>query len=375
MPVRRSQFDYHSYRGRTTLTDWLKRIALILLILVILLVGALYVGQRFLVYTDDGLQIQLPSFFQQEDASSSSIGGVNVIEGDPSAQTDSSQPEEPAPLVENPACALLSVPLSSLVDGSAAQLAQSAGADGVVVELKTDLGALGWQSQQALASMLQEGVDPQSQNSALTAWNQGTVYTAARLSCFRDEALGSQMAYTLRTTSDLRWMDYERLHWTSPSNPDVRTYLVALMVELAQLGFDEIVLEHWGYPTASDGFLDNLLRSSENYPEDALDVAVTEFLSQAAQALEPYGVKLSLAGPVEAVSGADPSSGLTVAALNANVDRLWIPGTRSEVLAALEGAGVAEAEERLVSLTDQLDAAQTGGQAVWPDLLPNSPAN
>ena len=60
--MRRSQFDYHSYRGRKTTTDWLKRIALVLAILVVLLVAALLLGQPFFSYTDDGLKVNLPFF-------------------------------------------------------------------------------------------------------------------------------------------------------------------------------------------------------------------------------------------------------------------------------------------------------------------------
>ena len=331
----KSQFDYHSYRGRTTVTDWLKRIALVLAVLVVILVAVLFFGQGSISYTDEGLRIHWP-FSQQSEP-----------------QTDASS--------------ILSVSLSSLLDGSAAQLAQEAGADGVVVTMKDDQGALGWQSQQALASALQEGVDSGTVNAALTAWNEGDVYTVARLSCFRDEALGSNMDYTLRTSSDYRWRDSGDLHWATPSNEAVRSYLIGLMTELAQMGFDEIVLDHFGYPTQADGTLGNLGQSEDNYPAGALDGVITGFLAQAAQALEPYGTKLSLHASADVLTGTDGSAGLTPAALNASVDRVWASGTRSDVLAALEGAGVDNAADRLVSLVDQLDPAAADAQAVWSE--------
>ena len=230
-----------------------------------------------------------------------------------------------------------------------------------------DQGALGWQSQQALASALQEGVDSGTVNAALTAWNEGDVYTVARLSCFRDEALGSNMDYTLRTSSDYRWRDSGDLHWATPSNEAVRSYLIGLMTELAQMGFDEIVLDHFGYPTQADGTLGNLGQSEDNYPAGALDGVITDFLAQAAQALEPYGTKLSLHASADVLTGTDGSAGLTMAALNASVDRVWASGTRSDVLAALEGAGVDNAVDRLVSLVDHLDPAAADAQAVWSE--------
>ena len=363
----KSQFDYHSYRGRTTFTDWLKRIALILAILVVLLLAALFLGQGFISYTDEGLQINWP-FSQQEAPQIPDPGEINVAEGDPGTQPDPTQEEnEPAAEPQTEADSVLSVPLSALLDGSAAQLAQEAGADGVLVDMKNDQGALGWQSQQALASAVLEGVDPSPVNAALTAWNEGDVYTVARLSCFRDEALGSNMEYTLRTSSDYRWRDSGDLHWATPSSENVRGYLIVLMTELAQMGFDEIVLDHFGYPAQADGSLSNLGRSDSNYPEGALDAVITDFLAQAAQALEPYGTKLSLHASQDVLTGIDPSTGLTAAALNASVDRIWVSGTRIDVLTALEGSGVEQAEARLVSLVEQLDAGSSTPQAVWTD--------
>ena len=361
----RSQFDYHSYRGRTTFTDWLKRIALVLAILVVLLVAVLLLGQSFVSYTDQGLHINLPSpFSQQESSQTPDPGQVTVIEENP--EDASSQEEEPpAQEPQTEARSLLSAPLSALLDGSAAQLLQDAGADGAVVDLKNDAGALGWQSQQPLASALQEGVDAGTVNAALAAWNEEAGYTAARLSCFRDEALGASMDYTLRTSSGYRWRDSGDSHWTTPSSQAVRDYLIGLMTELAQLGFDEIVLDYWGYPTQADGPLDNLQRGESNYPEGTLDAVITEFLSQAAQALEPYGTKLSLHASPDVFTGAEAGSGLTTAALNASVDRIWTDDRSGQVLSTLEEAGVDRAPERLVSLVDSLTSGSPTAQAVW----------
>ena len=359
----KSQFDYHSYRGRTTLTDWLKRIALILALLVLAAVAALFVLQPFTSYTDGGLQWDLPFFSRQEPESSAS-GNYTIVEGDPNAQPDASQEEPAPPAAPETASSLLSVPLSALLDGSAAQLAREAGADGVTVTVKDDAGALAWQSEQPLAAQTMEGV-PEDSAAALTQWNQGDVYTAARLSCFRDEALGSSMDYTLRTSSDYRWQDGEGAHWTTPSNPAVQEYLIGLMTELAQMGFDEIVLEHWGYPTQADGSLSNLKTGEDNYPAGALAPVISHFLAQAAQALEPYGTKLSLAGEADVLAGSGAEPCLTADAVNAHVDRLWVPGDRSQVLSVLEAAGVENAGERTVSLAEALDPSSQAPQAVW----------
>ena len=137
----------------------------------------------------------------------------------------------------------------------------------------------------------------------------------------------------------------------------MQDYLVGLMVELAQLGFDEIVLEHWGYPAQSDGPLGNL-----QYPAGALEPVVTGFLARAASALESYDVRLSLAVSAGQLSGEDPGTGLTAEALNASVDRIWMDGNRTEALAALNASGVTGAEERLVSRSGTLWPRRAGRQ-------------
>ena len=68
------------------------------------------------------------------------------------------------------------------------------------------------------------------------------------------------------------------------------------------------------------------------------------------------------------VSGVDFTTGLTAAASNTWADRLWVSGgSREEVTAALENAGIDNLAQRLVLLTDALDPASQGAQAVWSE--------
>ena len=200
--MRRSQFDYHSYRGRKSASFWLKWIALVLAILVVLAVAFLLWGQKYISYTDDGLRVDLP-FFQSE-PKQPDVSDLDVIDQEPgsdsSDQGDTSQPQEQEPQEKTSANAV-NVSLASILDGSAAQQVQQQGGDSVVVDMKNDQGQLGWKSQQSLASAVQSEAQDDQVNEKLKSWNEGDVYTVARMSCFRDEAIGGQMAYTLQTTS------------------------------------------------------------------------------------------------------------------------------------------------------------------------------
>ena len=267
-------------------------------------------------------------------------GDPNSDTSDSSDQGDTSQEEQPQVQTSS---AILQVPLSAILDGSAAQLAQQQGADSVIVDMKNDKGQLGWSSQQALASARQTDAQDAQINEKLESWNQGDVYTVARMSCFLDEAVGSQMAYTLQTTSGYRWKDDAGMHWTDPSNQQVQNYLIELMTELARMGFDEIVLDHCGYPTQTDGPLGNI-----RYGDQAVAQVMDGFLAKAAQALESYGTKLSLEVSQEQAAGQDSNSGLTPQSINQYAQRIWVAGEEQTVMSALTAAGIESLAQRLV---------------------------
>lgn len=361
--MRRSRFDYDTYRGRKSASDWLKGIALVLAILVVLALAVLLLGQKYISYTDNGLRVELP-FFQSEQKKGDP-GNISVIDQEPGSDTgDSSEQDDPSQEEQQPqaqaSAAAVSVPLSALLDGSAAQLVQEQGGDSVVVDMKNDQGQLGWSSQQALASSVQSAAQDEQVNQKLQTWNQGDVYTVARLSCFRDEAVGRQMEYTLRTGSGYRWMDEEEMHWSDPSNQRVQDYLVGLMTELAQMGFDEIVLDHCGYPTQADGSLGNI-----RYGSQPVDQVMNAFLAKAAQALEPYGTKLSLKVSQEQADGQDTNSGLTPQSINQYAQRIWVAGEEQTVLPALTAAGMESLSQRLVLCTQAFSQGSTVSQAIW----------
>lgn len=359
--MRRSQFDYHSYRGRKSASDWLKWIALVLAILVVLAVAVLLWGQKYISYTDNGLRVDLP-FFHSE-PKQPDVGDLSVVEQDPadssSSQGDSSQEEQPQQTQTSSASAAVNVPLSALLDGSAAQLVEQQGGDSVVVDMKNDQGQLGWNSQQSLASAVQSEAKDQQVNEKLTSWNQGDVYTVARMSCFRDETVGGQMDYTLQTTSGYRWKDGDEMHWADPSNQQVQDYLIGLMTELAQMGFDEIVLDHCGYPTQADGLLSNI-----QYGDRQVNAVMDAFLAKAVQALEPYGTKLSVEVSQDQVSGQDSSSGLTPQNINQYAQRIWVEGAEASVLSTLTAAGIETPEQRLVLYTQTLSQSSKVSQAL-----------
>ena len=95
--------------------------------------------------------------------------------------------------------------------------------------------------------------------------------------------------------------DPEELRWSSPASQAVQDYLVALMVELAQLGFDEILLDNWAFPT--DGEL-GWIKADANYPADGRTAALEVFLEEVRAGLAEFPeVKVSLVTTASAAAG------------------------------------------------------------------------
>ena len=155
--------------------------------------------------------------------------------------------------------------------------------------------------------------DP-DRNEVLRALNDTPgLYTVAQVSCLRDSALVGRNPVSLHRVSGSPWLDESRQGLAGPAQPQVQSYLIGLCRELAQLGFDEILLTDCGFPTQGD--LDSLRAVEEK--EETLET----FCRQLQGALADTPVTLSVMGQRDSVT-ADPVSGQTTALL-ATFGRVW----------------------------------------------------
>lgn len=84
---------YGGYQGRPGARNVLKVVACLLVLALMLVLAGLLIGQRYLVYTDDGVRLELPFFHREQTPPDTSIP-VNVVQmpGKPKPQPE--QPEE-----------------------------------------------------------------------------------------------------------------------------------------------------------------------------------------------------------------------------------------------------------------------------------------
>lgn len=336
----RTSYGYDTYRGRTKLQTALTALIIILLVVLLLAVAAFFFLQRYMVYTDDGqAHLELP-FLQQETPVPpvSTQDQPLVIVTPAPAQTVAPTPT-PAP-TELPAVAPVALFRAAVTEGSAQRLVTAAGGSAALLNMKANDGSLGYVS--ALPWAISAGTsaaDPLL-NDQLGAVTGSELYTIARVSCFKDN-LAPKVDNTLaiKTNSGYNWRDGEDTRWMNPTVPAARQYVTGVCAELADMGFDEILLDNSGWPTT--GHLE-YIRKGEAYDPTQLTAAIETFYGEVREALKDKNVLLSVSVNAAALAGTD-SSGQTAALLGQYADRVYVLGAESAGACdqVLSGAGLA----------------------------------
>ncbi|HJC41414.1 MAG TPA: putative glycoside hydrolase [Candidatus Intestinimonas pullistercoris] len=346
------QYGYHAYRGRSAARSALKAVIAVLAALLVLGLAAAFFLQQYTVYSADGARVRLP--WSDPDPA-------------PVAETPSPSPSEPLvvitpePEVQTPIHAV-TLPESALTDGTALQQVEAAGGNAALFDMKTDEGALAFTSAQPLA--VETGVNaPEDRNAAIQALNaQEGLYTVARVSCFRDNTVPRTHPELALRSAIGNWRD-DGYRWFSPAYPEVRSYVTGVCLELAGLGFDEILLDWACYPVSGD--LSTIL-TGEAYDPATLSQTLTEFYTQLRADLEAAypGVKLSAVLPADLEQ---ESAGGQTPALAELLDRVWVwtdAQARPALATLLSQHGLEDPDSQLVLL----GAAGQGDQswALWP---------
>ena len=139
----------------------------------------------------------------------------------------------------------------------------------------------------------------------------------------------------MKNTGGYIFYDGNNENWLDPSKEKTQEYLASLAVECAELGFDEILLTDFSFPT--QGKLDKIA-----YPEIGKEASLQACLSAIRTALDEAGLQdvlLSVELPADVIlAGADE----TVSLPADTVDRVYAVTTEDQVealSAAAEAAG------------------------------------
>lgn len=340
----KNHYGYGSYRGRGGARAFLKVLAIVLAVVLALLVAGYFFLQQFVVVTDSGIRYDIP--FLQGKTPTPTPSPSLVVETPPVVTISPTPTPEPT----EPPLHAISLPRTALYDGTAQAQVDAAGGNAAIFDMKADDGTLGYISDLQLAKDLRASDSNPAINAAIQALTGSDLYAVARVSCFKDNTAPYQdNSLAIKTNSGYNWRDPDDLRWASPTSETVRQYLADICVELARLGFDEIVLDNAGYPT--EGHLD-YIKPGPAYDKSQLSTIVDGFYQQVKAALAPYpDVKLSIRTTEDALDGADLLSGQTAASLAASADRLWVaPAAKdgTDYARILTAAGLEDVNVNLV---------------------------
>ena len=322
---------YRSYRGRTSKG----KIALIVvLVLVIVASVAVIWLQDYVVYdADGGAHVALP--WQREEAPEEETPPQEV-------EVTIREPERPERLAAFSAAA---APMTRAAWKDAwlgAGLMSAPAYNAAAVTLKDSAGHICFAASGAAAGTVTAEEDTAA---ALAEMTEGSWHTIARMSCFLDPiaAKADVEAMGLKNTGGYIFYDGNDQNWLDPSKPAARQYLRALAGEIAEMGFDEILLTDVGYPTV--GKLDKIDYNGADRGE-----SIRLFLEELRADLADTGVELSVELPAETIlSGADATAGLALSDIAPLADRIYAVTTADQIPALAEAVTAANGETDFVA--------------------------
>ncbi len=176
---------------------------------------------------------------------------------------------------------------SSTLREAALQLIGKTELNAVVIDVKGDRGMIAYKSSVPLAGQVgaQRVTTITNAKALLERLHQAHLYTVARIVVFKDDPLATAKPdLAVKRANGTLFRDRERLAWTDPFNHDVWDYNIAIGVEAARLGFDEIQFDYVRFPDAP-----GLKFSKPNNMKSRLG-AISDFLAAARKSLTPYNV-------------------------------------------------------------------------------------
>lgn len=315
---------YRSYRGKGTK----KKILLaILLCLVILAAAAVIWVQGHIVYDADGTPyVDIP--------------WVAGEEADPQEELDLVI-EEPEGLPVQHILFVEAAPLTQAALDAVRTAREDGTCTACLVTLKDRDGTVYFESRTALSGQVETAEDTAA---ALAALLQGdgaedAIPAAARISCLLDPAAARAdvEGMGLMNTGGYIFYDGNNLNWLDPSKEATQAYLSGLAVEAAELGFQEILLTDFSFPT--EGSLDKIA-----FPEAGARESLRACLEAIRAALDEAGyadVMLSVETTAAViVGGLDETSGQVLTDIAAAADRVYAVTTEDQA-AALQAAAKA----------------------------------
>ncbi len=127
----------------------------------------------------------------------------------------------------------------------------------VMIDMKGAFGSFFYQSNLSDA-VISASTNIDQVSKLITRLHTKGFYTIARISAFRDRSFGeshvSSGLYMLNRRG--LWMDSDGMYWLDPTNATTTSWITSQVLELKEMGFDEVLLDNFCFPN-SDKYIFN----------------------------------------------------------------------------------------------------------------------
>ncbi len=244
------------YRTRRTLN----RVGTIVLALV--LIGA--VGwmcwvvwlQQYVVYTDEGATLNF-------DRSANEVVGIAPKEPEPNPNISiyynegANAVDVEQDLTKLSGYYITNEMVKTNLDATMLQVERLPAGTPVMIEMKGPFGTFFYQSN-LNGAVTSESTDIVAMTALVDRLQSKGFYTIARVSAFRDRTFGndhvSSGLYMLNRKG--LWMDPGGMYWLDPTNATATTWITSVVLELKEMGFNEVMLADFCFPD-SDQYIFN----------------------------------------------------------------------------------------------------------------------
>ncbi len=317
------------YRTRRALRRVAVTILVILLIAAVVWLCWILWLDRYVVYTPEGVRLDF-------DRSSQSLSGVPAVppeqetvsiyynEGDNAINTSKE-------LTRLQGYRITADDLEKDISAIRPKIQELEKGTAVMVDVKNIYGRFFYDS--AVGDKRDSDIDTAAMNGLLEYLDLSGMYTIARLPAFRDYHYGlNHVNDGLPTAGGYLWMDDSNCYWLNPASQGTMTYLVQIVTELKELGFDEVLFYDFRFPvTDSIVFKADQNQALREAAQLLVDTCATEAFT------------VSFTGTV-----AFP--------VPEGRSRLYISGVEAaDVTTIAQQTGITEPELKLVFLTDLHD--------------------
>ncbi len=290
------------YRGRRRFRVVITVILSVLAALILALVLAFNILQQFVVYESDGVSRQVPSAASAtEDEEAATVTATPAptferVEGEVIYEAEDFSDTDLGGWEELTSTQALYIPMEDVTSvtslATAVTKAQAGSYTGVVMQMKDATGRLAWDSQTDIALGYNTGGSTDVTETIAQLHELGLT-VAAQISCCADTLLGTRnWTVTLQDATGGTYTDDDGVVWLDPYNRTVRSYLIGLIEELIEMGFDEIILADLYHPIVGE---DETIGYSTTLYTDASPVTAICLLGQhLVEAAEGTGTAVSV---------------------------------------------------------------------------------